>query len=93
MHEENGRNYDAWVNDDGQVIIIGPPEGLIDMLNLPEPTATNLHNALHRRKIFNYRDASAHSQDLLGALKEAMMIDLQRLSEAYFRYEQEQEIS
>ena len=92
VHVDNGRNYDAWKNEEGQVIIIGPPD-VVDDLGLPEPTATNLHNALHRRKILNYRDATLHAKDLQGALNEALMLDLQRLHEAYYRYEQELEIS
>lgn len=89
-HEDDkGRKYDAWQDAEGNIIIIGPPDGLVETMGLQEPTATNLHNALHRRKILNYRDASANPKDLQGALNEALLIDLQRIHEAYYRYEQE----
>jgi len=87
--DEKGRKYDAWKGAEDMIVIIGPPEGLIDSLNIPEPFATNLHNVLHDRKLFNYRDVSSKPQSLIGALQEALLIDMQRLSEAYFRYEQE----
>jgi len=90
--DEKGRNYDTFMNASGMMVTIGPPEGLIDSLKLPEPFATNLHNALHRRKILNYRNASAHSKELMGALQEALLVDVQRLNEAYFLSEQEFEL-
>lgn len=89
--DEQGRKYDAWKNDEGMIVVIGPPEGLVDELKLPEPAATNLHNALHRRKILTYRDATNRPKELTGALQEAMRIDTQRLHEAYYRFSQELE--
>lgn len=86
--DEKGRKYDAWKTDKDMVILIGPPEGICDVLGLPEPFATNLHNVLHARGIFTYRDA-CKPQMLQGALQEAITIDAQRLNEAYFRYEQD----
>jgi len=87
--DDKGRKYDAWKDSDDKIIIIGPPEGLLDGLNLPEPFATNLHNALHARKLFNHRAVSRKPRLLQSALQEALFVDMQRLNEAYFLYEQE----
>lgn len=87
--DEKGRKYDAWKGLEDMIVIIGPPEGMVDELKIPEPFATNLHNILHARGLLNYRTVSVKSQVLLGALQEALNIDVQRLNEAYFRYEQE----
>ena len=86
--DDKGRKYIAWKGELGMNIIIGPPEGVVDVLGLPEPFATNLHNVLFARGIMNQRDASRPNA-LLGALQEALSIDVQRLNEAYFRYKQD----
>jgi hypothetical protein len=86
--DENGRRYDAWKSANDMVIIIGPPEGVVDAIGLPEPFATRLHNCLHARGVFTLREASK-TNILLGALQDALSIDVQRLNEAYFRYEEE----
>lgn len=87
--DEKGRKYEAWKGADNLLLIIGPHEGLVDMLGLPEPFATNLHNILHARKLYNYRSVSANPRMLQSALQEALLIDTQKLHEQYFRYEQE----
>jgi len=87
--DDKGRNYDAWKGEDGQFVIIGPGEGLVDSLELPEPFATRLHNVLHSRGLLNSRELSRRSKELFGALQEALTIDVQRLNEAYYQYEQE----
>lgn len=71
-------------------IIVGPPEGLVDTLGLPEPFATNLHNALYRRKLFNYAAINKSPDSLRGALQETLMLDVQKLSETFFRYEHQE---
>jgi len=86
--DEKGRNYDAWKSGENMVVIIGPPEGVVDVLALPEPFATRLHNCLHARGVFSQRVASRPNV-LLGALQDALSLDVQRLNEAYFRYEEE----
>ena len=86
--DEKGRKYVAWKGAGGMDIIIGPPEGVCDTLGLPEPFATNLHNILFSRRIINQMDAGRPNA-LLGALQEALNIDVQRLNEAYFRYFQD----
>jgi len=82
------RKYEALKNG-GDTMIIGPPEGLVDELGLPEPFATNLHNILYRRRIFTYAQASRNNV-LQGALQEALTIDAQRLTEAFRIYETEE---
>ena len=83
--DDKGRKYIAWRGEGGMDIIIGPPEGVVDVLGLPEPFATDLHNVLFARGIINQRDASRPNA-LLGALQETLSVNVQRLNEAYFRY-------
>lgn len=86
----NGRKYEALVNGrDDMRVIKGPPEGLVDSLGLPEPFATTLHNILYARRIFTTADIARDSRSLMGALQEALLLDVQRLTEAYFHYEKE----
>lgn len=84
-----GRKY--WVLKDGgdNSIPIGPPEGLVDDLGLPEPFATTLHNTLCARGLMTYRDVVRNPKNLQGALQEALSLDVQKLTEAYFKYSQE----
>ena len=89
--DEKGRKYQALSNGDQQLILLGPPEGLVDGLNLPEPFATKLHNVLFERGLLNYA-AAAKGNALMGALQEVLMLDVQRLLEAYFKYENTQEV-
>lgn len=70
-------------------IILGPPEGLVEELGLPEPFATRLHNILCDRELLTYKDVSRQQNKLMGALQEALSIDVQRLAEAYFKFEKE----
>jgi hypothetical protein len=86
--DEKGRLYKAFTNGAGQVIIIGPPEGLVDELKLPEPFATTLHNILYHRGMLTYRDAMLAQKELIGALQEALQLDSQKLMEMFFRFEQ-----
>lgn len=84
-----GRWYS--VLEDGEArMIIGPPEELVGRLELPEPFATQLHNILHRRGILTYQDATRKSQELSGALQEALNLDAQRLHEAYYHLQKEE---
>jgi hypothetical protein len=86
---QNGRLYEA-MQDGDSMMIVGPPEGLVDAMNLPEPFATNLHNVLYRRRIFALKDITGNNRALLGALQEALNVDAQRLTEAFFNYEKEE---
>lgn len=84
-----GRKYRALADGAGNAIIVGPPEGLVDDMKLPEPFATSLHNKLYERGLFTYRDVAKDPRQIQGALQEAMLLDVQRLTEAYFKYSQE----
>lgn len=81
--DERGRFYKAYQEGE-QLLIIGPPEDLMDELELPEQFGTTLHNILYRRGIFTYQDAARNINNLYGALQEAYQLDVQRLTEALF---------
>lgn len=84
--DEKGRKYEIYREGD-MIIPIGPPDGLVDSLGLPEPFATNLHNALHSRSLFTYKAVCQSPRSLQGALQEAMNLDVQRLSQAFYQIE------
>lgn len=86
-----GRLYKAWQDGDA-IILVGPPEGLVDSLELPEPFATTLHNVLYRRGIFTFADA-AKPKALMGALQEALTLDVQKIAEAFSKFEKEEVVS
>lgn len=83
----NQRKYRA-LQDGDQLMKIGPPEGLVDEMDLPEPFATRLHNALYRRHVYTFAEASKGTV-LFGALQEALNVDVQRLSEVFASFEKE----
>jgi hypothetical protein len=83
------RKYQVIRDDAGNDIVIGPPEGLVDSLHLPEPFATTLHNILYDRGMFNAAEVGKNPRVLIGALQEAMNLDVQKLTEAFFNYEKE----
>lgn len=90
--DEKGRKYKVLIDGsmgDELSIVIGPPEGVVDELDLPEPFATRLHNNLCDRGIFTYKDVSANGRAVQGALQDALTVDVQRLAEAYLNYEKE----
>lgn len=86
---KNGRKYRVLRDGASNDIIIGPPEGLVDDLKLPEPFATTLHNILYNRGLFNSAAVAKDPRVLIGALQEAMNLDVQKLTEAFWHYEQE----
>lgn len=83
------RKYQVMRDGIGNDIIIGPPEGLVDALKLPEPFATTLHNIFYARGIFNSAEVRKDPRVLIGALQEALNLDVQKLTEAFFNYEKE----
>lgn len=83
------RKYQVMRDELGNDIIIGPPEGLVDTLKLPEPFATTLHNILYNRGLFNSGEVKKNPSVLIGALQEALNLDVQKLTEAFFIYEKE----
>lgn len=86
------RKYLAYISPEagtpGGMVIIGPPEGLVDTLGLPGEIATRLHNILYDRKLFTYRDISRPGA-ALGAVQEAFSVDAQKLAEAFAMFETE----
>ena len=87
--EIDGRKYMAFVSPDeqnGAYVVIGPPDGLMESLGVPEPFATTLHNILFDRKLFTYKDIVANQKIAVGALQEALNIDAQKLVQAYFTF-------
>lgn len=84
----NERNYETMQSGD-HMIIIGPHEGLVDELGLSEEAATRLHNILWRRKLYNYTQVSRNPNEVFGAIQEFYALDVQKLVEAFFRFEQE----
>lgn len=84
--DEKGRKYVAMADEAGQMIIVGPPEGLVDELNLPEPFATTLHNVLFERGMINYPAVRRSPAQLTGALQEVLQLDTQILMEAFFKH-------
>ena len=89
--EIDGRKYEVIFSPDmppGAYVIVGPPEGLMESMGLPEPFATRLHNILFDRRIFTYKDVSG-SRIATGVLQEALQIDAQILAEAFSNYEKE----
>lgn len=87
--DERGRRYAALSSGGEGRIIVGPPEGLVDSFNLPEPFATNLHNVLYRLGLLNYSAIKNNPRLLGGALQEAYSVDAARLTEAFFQFERE----
>lgn len=65
---------------------IGPVE-VADALGLPEPQATRLHNALHRRGLWTLREAKRQPAALQGALQAALNMDVQLLMKAFADFE------
>jgi len=87
-----GRKYLAYVSEDdppGGYVVVGPPEGLVDSLGLPEPFATTLHNALFDRGLYNYKAIAANQKVAVGVIQEVLGMDAQKLVQAFFQFETE----
>lgn len=89
VHSTVGERRYETMQSGEHVLIVGPHEGLVDTLGLTEEAATRLHNILYRRKIYNYAEASKHPQEVFGAIQEFYALDVQKLVEAFYRFEQE----
>lgn len=70
----------------GAMIIVGPPEGLVDTLGLPKDVADRLHNILFERKLFTYKDVSAPGV-AFAVMQETLNVDAQKLTEAFANYQ------
>lgn len=89
VHSAIGDRLYETMQSGGQIMIVGPHEGLVDELGLPEEAATRLHNIMYRRKLYNYTQVSAHPQEVFGAIQEFYALDVQKVVEAFYRFEQE----
>ncbi len=65
---------------------IGPPP-VADVLGLPEPWATRLHNELHRRGLYRLRDVQLRPQEVQAALQAACRLDVVAIVNAYAELE------
>ena len=87
-----GRNYEVIlppnVENPENGIVVGPYD-VVDMLHYPEPFASRLHNELHARGILTKEDLVKKSSELAAALKAALVVDVQALSEAFHQYSKE----
>jgi uncharacterized membrane protein len=72
-------------------INIGPPEGIVDGLGLPDKIATELHNQLYQRKLWNIKDINKNPKAVFAALQASFRINQQMIVNAYMQYEQEPE--
>ena len=89
--DEKGRKYLVLLDGeigDGMSIVLGPPDGLVDTLELPEPHATRLHNILYDRRLFSYQAITAKGA-IQAVLQELFALDTQRLAEAFHNFEKE----
>ena len=89
-----GRLYRVQLPDDASDeeaangIPVGPPD-VVDVLGLPEPIATRLHNQFHSRGLWTYKDVAKRPGAVQGALQSALQVDVQLVAEAFRQYEQE----
>lgn len=72
-------------------IVIGPLE-VVDQMNLPEPFATRLHNALFDREIFRSIDIQRKPGAVQGAIQSALSLDTASIYEAFLTIEKQAEI-
>ena len=92
-YEKNGRRYlvqlpnEAPDSDAEKGIPVGPPN-IDDLISLPEPFSTRLHNELFARRIFTLNDTMKNQNEVRAALHAAFRIDVQVIQEAYQKFEQ-----
>lgn len=92
--DERGRKFrvelpEGVLDEDAQLgVPIGPPD-VVDVLELPEPVATRLHNQLFDRQLWGMKELRRNTPALEAALKKALRIDVQLLHQAYTEYEKE----
>ena len=87
--DERGRKYKAIKSGD-EIMVLGPPEDLMEEIGLSDPFATTLHNILYRRGFLTYEDVINKQNELIGALQEALLVDVQQLSEAFYKLTKEE---
>ena len=85
--DDYGRRWRVRVPDDCPIdsysegIPVGPPS-LAD-LELPVGIEIRLHNELHGRRLFAFRDVQRDPKGATAALQAALKLDLQRLQTLY----------
>ena len=87
--DEKGRKYKAYVDPGiptGAYIVIGPLEGLVDTLGLPEEVATRLHNILYDRGILDLKSLSTRGT-AQAVIQELFSVDANRLMDAFLKFE------
>jgi len=86
--DERGRKYLVRLADDipdseaHKGIPIGPPD-IADVLGLPEPFATKLHNTLFDRKLWSIKEVKQQKDCLRGVMQAVLQIDVHTLHNAY----------
>jgi len=91
-YEKGGRKYlvqlpgEAPDSDAPKGIPIGPPD-IDDLISLPEPFSTRLHNELFARRLFTLTDTMKYQNEVRAALQAALRIDVQTIQEAYQKFE------
>lgn len=85
--DRRGRKYTAEIPEEVPDIeayrgaIVGPPD-VVEVLGLPEPVATEVHNALHDRGVLTTADAKRPGI-VFGALQAALKMDQFKIISAY----------
>lgn len=89
--DSSGRMWRTIVPDDAHDaesplgVPVGPPD--LSGLDLPEEVAVRLHNQLHARGIFTFKDARRRPMDLFAAWQAALQVNVQRLTQIYAQEE------
>lgn len=92
--DDRGRKFRVELPDNAGIedaefgVPVGPPP-VVDILELPEPFATRLHNELHRREIWNEAVIRRNPGALIGAIQAAVRVDTQIIHQAYLDYDKE----
>lgn len=89
--DEKGRKYKAYVDPSappGAYVVVGPMEGLVDTLGLPDEVATRLHNILYDRGILDFKSLSRNGV-AQAVIQELFSLDAQNLVSAFLKFENE----
>jgi len=76
------------VEDVNLGINFGPPD-IMDILELPEPIATRLHNQLFNRGLLNLKELQRRPAEVQAALQSALRLDAARIITAFSEAEKE----
>jgi hypothetical protein len=87
----DGRKYNSIIPigakdaDASKGVKYGPPD--LDVLGLPTDVRVRLHNELFARGLFTYEQVRRNLNEVIGAIQQAVRLDAQLVSEAYYRKE------